>query len=331
MSGFYDLNVPFVERGDTNDVLKKLASVGYKTVAVNHVVELGKGCKAIESREGLFSTDESYHVPGHRFPLRVINRLTLSLTEYSLLHLLSNEVVQQYDVLAMAPTSDKQFQKICTEVEVDIIQLDFSNRLPFVLRLPPVRAAIDRGVHFEIIYSAALNDSLARCNVIANAKQLVRVTRGKNVIVSSGALSAMQVRAPYDVVNLGLLFDWSSDQSKAAVSKHGRSVLCHADARRGQGKAAVKVKRACNLAVGQHWQVKSVVDCRRRQTYSTSSQEDSQEDDYDDEDTQDSEASEDDGDEASGKTGAEETDGQGEPAAKRMCPGLAKDTSVMLS
>lgn len=45
-------------------------------------------------------------------------------------------------------------------------------------------------------------DSASRRQLISNAQSLVRVTRGKNIIITSEAQRAMELRGPYDIVNL---------------------------------------------------------------------------------------------------------------------------------
>lgn len=50
-----------------------------------------------------------------------------------------------------------------------MITFDMARRLPFRLRPGPLQAAIARGVHFEICYSAALRDETARRNFFSNS------------------------------------------------------------------------------------------------------------------------------------------------------------------
>ncbi|XP_049802750.1 uncharacterized protein LOC126237033 isoform X2 [Schistocerca nitens] len=54
----------------------------------------------------------------------------------------------------------------------------------------------------------------------------------QNVIISSGARESKYIRGPYDIVNLGLIFGLSEEQTKKAVSSTCRSLLTHADGRR---------------------------------------------------------------------------------------------------
>lgn len=45
-------------------------------------------------------------------------------------------------------------------------------------------------------------DASNRRNLITNALNLVRVTKGKNIILSSAARRAIELRGPHDVINL---------------------------------------------------------------------------------------------------------------------------------
>jgi hypothetical protein len=47
---------------------------------------------------------------------------------------------------------------------------------------------------------------------------LVRAARGSNIVVSSGARSAFELRGPYDVVNLAMLMGLRGDQAQARTA-----------------------------------------------------------------------------------------------------------------
>ena len=48
----------------------------------------------------------------------------------------------------------------------------------------------------------AVTGPATRRNLSGNARNLVRVTKGRNLLISSGAAKAMELRGPYDVANL---------------------------------------------------------------------------------------------------------------------------------
>lgn len=139
-------------------------------------------------------------------------------------------------------------QQCADKLDVDLISLDLSQRLPFHIKPPQIRQALARGVHFEICYSAAIGgafrwssrphcvasttgclcftafqqgktvwssvpwpfsgdchsltrtthsgayaDGRARTQLIANAQNLVRVSKGRGLVFSS-EVSTLYVR-----------------------------------------------------------------------------------------------------------------------------------------
>lgn len=150
--------------------------------------------------------------------LTQLSRLTLILDQESMAKSGSGFVasnsnaLQQYDILAVCPTSEAAFQHACITLSelkpfsIDIISLDLaaSPRLPFHLKRSTVGAALANGVVFEISYGAALDgsDGSARRNLISGSREVLRVTNGQGVIFSSGAKEALGLRGPYDVMNL---------------------------------------------------------------------------------------------------------------------------------
>eukprot|EP00741_Cyanophora_paradoxa_P023535 tig00021589_g22737.t1 len=143
-----------------------------------------------------------------------------------------NQAVRSYDLVAVRPTSEKAFQLACASADVDIISLDMSARLPFTLRHQIVSQAIDRGVFFEITTAPALKDATARRYVISNAIALFRATRGKNLVLSSGATLPIDIRGPYDLINLGTVMGMNHEKSKNAISTSCRSAVIHAETRK---------------------------------------------------------------------------------------------------
>ena len=64
-----------------------------------------------------------------------------------------------------------------------------------------IRTALRNGAVFEIPYATAL-DSAAKRNWWAAAREVVRVTKGKGLIVTGGGMEAADLRAPRDIGNL---------------------------------------------------------------------------------------------------------------------------------
>ncbi|KAK9145106.1 hypothetical protein Sjap_005009 [Stephania japonica] len=178
-------------------------------------------------------------------PFRQYSRLTLvvdSMVQIAALNT-GNPVLKTYDLVAVRPLNQTVFDHACKSSEVDLIAIDFSLKLPFRLKLPMVKAAIERGVYFEITYAPFISDVQTRRQVVANAKLLVDWTRGKNLIFSSAAASVNEIRGPNDVANLSSLLGLSMERAKAAISKNCRSLIASALRKKQFYKETIKVEK----------------------------------------------------------------------------------------
>lgn len=232
---------------ETEKLICKAFQLGYETIAIGSTCELvtAKGKKDKQKPLCLppfkwteLPTIKKMMESNRR--LQIYSRVTIVLEENSQLHQLTSSDITAYDILALRPTTEKLFQQCCSSLEADIISLDITSKLSFYLKLPQVKQAIERGFHFEIAYSPAIRSATTqRKNLISNALEISRVSNGKNVIFSSEAEKPVDLRGPYDVTNLGVLFGLKEEQSKAAVSKNIRAMLFHAESRRYSAKSTI--------------------------------------------------------------------------------------------
>ena len=254
MAAFGDLCI--VHQNDsreTENLISKAVKLGYETIAVSSTFLLTntKKTKLKASCPAPINWNETPTVTklkAKNNKVTILSRLTVPLEENSQMHQLATDAVLSYDILAVRPTTDKLFQQCCGNLDVDVISIDMTSRLPFYMKLPQVRQAIERGIHFEIVYSPAIRDNTQRRYIISNAMELVHVSKGKNIIISSEAGHQMDLRGPYDVANLGNLFGMKEEQCKAAVSGNVRAVLYHAEARRSTEKSTIS---GCLISAGK--------------------------------------------------------------------------------
>ncbi|XP_020252624.1 uncharacterized protein LOC109829935 [Asparagus officinalis] len=119
-----------------------------------------------------------------------------------------------------------------------------------------VELAIKRGVYFEIKYSGLIADAQARRLMLSDARLLVDWTRGKNLIISSSAISVNDIRGPYDVANLSsFLLGLSKERAKAAISRNCSSLITNA-LRKKDYKEAIRIERIASddkLDSGSDW------------------------------------------------------------------------------
>ncbi|XP_037255885.1 ribonuclease P protein subunit p30 isoform X1 [Falco biarmicus] len=254
MAGFADLNVP---QGPDKKCLQSLLeaaahcfcmdlfpfiywtkysyyvftfSVGYSAVALNHVIDFKEKKQEIVkpvSPSELFPSLPI--VQGTSKRIKVLTRLTLVVSDPSHCNLLrsTSANIRLYDIIAVFPKTEKLFHIACTTLDVDLVCINVTEKLPFYFRRPPVNMAIDRGIYFELLYTPAIKDSTMRRYTISNAISLMQICKGKNVVISSAAERPLELRGPYDVANLGLLFGLSESEAKAAVSTNCRAAVLH--------------------------------------------------------------------------------------------------------
>jgi ribonuclease P/MRP protein subunit RPP1 len=129
-----------------------------------------------------------------------------------------------YDIIALVPTTHATFSLAClthsqpSPLTAHVITLPLTlPRIPFHLKHTLVRTAIKNGSVFEICYVGAVggehdfasmqagvaeHGTSAKRNWWAAARELVRVTKGKGLLLSGGVASPGDLRAPRDVGNL---------------------------------------------------------------------------------------------------------------------------------
>lgn len=173
--------------------------------------------------------------------LTLLTRLNLTISDTSQNHRLSH-LAASYSLLALRPTNEKSFQLCCGSLDCDIISLDVSQRLPFILKFKTVSSALQRGIRFEICYSpGVVGGSDARRNVISGATSLIRATRGRGIILSSEAKTALGLRAPHDVMNLAQIWGLGQERGKEAVCEEADRVVRLARLKRETYRGVIKI------------------------------------------------------------------------------------------
>ncbi|XP_046373830.1 ribonuclease P protein subunit p30-like [Haliotis rufescens] len=236
MAAFSDLCLT-AEDETTKDALTMAIKLGYECVGLNVLLKDLKGKGASQTtiptpRKYELRKSDLQFLKKKRRSMEQFSRLTATIEDPSQTHKLGSPEVQAYDLVAVEPTSEKTFHMACAVLNVDIISVDMTEKVPYFFKKPSINMAFERGIHFEIKYSPTVRDSTLRRNVISSAISLAEITKGKNIILSSGCEMAMELRGPYDVINLGLMFGLNHENAKNAVAKNCRAVLKHAESRK---------------------------------------------------------------------------------------------------
>jgi len=231
---FFDFNVqeciPLQLR---TQLVSQLYKLGYEGIAWNHQIEkVSEKNMTVDLSD--FISSKGLKLNSSQKKFAQLQRATIRLEEPSQVQMLNtnNGNLSKFDIIAVRPTTEKLFIACCKDLDVDIISLDMGQRIEYPLRHTTIKLAVDRGIHFEITLSDCLKDSGCRRYLIYNAMNLVRVTRGKNIIISSAAEKLMDIRSPYDIANLGTLFGLNFDIAKNCLSSNCHSILLHGATRK---------------------------------------------------------------------------------------------------
>jgi ribonuclease P/MRP protein subunit RPP1 len=153
------------------------------------------------------------------------------------------QLQQLYDLVAARPTDERTLQQACQSLDIDIISLDLTRKFEKHFKFPMLGAAIARGIKIELCYSPGIlsNDPMAKRNLISNATQLIRVTRGRGLLFSSEARSVLGIRAPSDIINLASVWGLGTERGKDALTKEPRSVVEFARLKRQSFKGIIDI------------------------------------------------------------------------------------------
>ncbi|XP_073934891.1 ribonuclease P protein subunit p30 isoform X3 [Castor canadensis] len=163
-------------------LVETAAHLGYSVVAINHVIDFKEKKQEIEKPVAvseLFTTLPV--VQGKSKPIKILTRLTIIVTDPSHCNVLraTSSRVRLYDIVAVFPKTEKLFHVACTHLDVDLVCITVTEKLPFYFKRPPINVAIERGLGFELVYSPAIKDSTMRRYTISNALNLMQICKGK--------------------------------------------------------------------------------------------------------------------------------------------------------
>ena len=173
--------------------------------------------------------------------LNLFNRLTVVYSDPSVTHTLGrSHNLKKFHIVAALPTTEAALQHACQTFIGDIITYNIDT-VRIRLNRKFYYCAVRRNLFFELKYSPIILDSTVRKATIARAHQYHMVGKSKAIIISSEAKDRFQVRNPFSIACLGLLFGISEEQAKCAISTMSRKVFIAAESRR-LGRAPVIVK-----------------------------------------------------------------------------------------
>lgn len=248
----YDLNVPWPaedyrtvpaleEITCLHNTIAMLYLLGYRYVAVNFVVE--------ESVKLPLSTaDKLNPIPmaqlrekfGTFKGLHIFSRITLVILDPAKFQLmLKLTAAAAFDIISVQPTTEKALQLTTTNLDIDLVSLPLTTRLPYFIKHKTAGQALSRGIKFEISYLGMISGKagyelagvlgvtgqVSRKLFVFNCLQLIRACRSQGIVFSSGAPDPLGVRAPESILALYSLLGLKTSNAKEGFFKNPEAVL----------------------------------------------------------------------------------------------------------
>ncbi|GFH44201.1 hypothetical protein CTEN210_00675 [Chaetoceros tenuissimus] len=202
-------------------LLKRLSSIGYKTVALSHLVHgrvkehddanevIPNSFMSFEQQEPSSQSkkQKSQDIQDTRSKsIKILKRLDVIIEQESdLAHYTKNTdaktkaILETYDLIALSPQNETVLSAICnssTLYYADVIILDYTAgrggvQLPFKIKRTHIMEATKRGLTFDLPYAPALVDSSKRKSFVQASRQFIQASVGvlkpkPRIIFSSG-------------------------------------------------------------------------------------------------------------------------------------------------
>jgi len=255
----YDLNIawsPSTATAELERTLRFAKNFGYDVVALNHSVSApipntpAPIINPIPQLKPTTSPSSGAATSPATAPTlpTILRRVTLTITDQSTNNYRLPDYTRAYDLLALRPTTAESFKWACLETTEPpaLISLDMTSFLGWHIKPRTAMGAVKRGARFEICYSQALDpsaDARQRANFIGNVLSLLRATRGRGIVVSSGARSSIALRGPADVINLLAVWGLGPERGTEALGAGARAVVVNEGIKRRGFRGVVDIVR----------------------------------------------------------------------------------------
>lgn len=245
-----DLNVPWPQKSfdtpptekDINklrNTISTLHTLGYTHLAINFTVnhhdKFPQSAKEMNPID-LSLFDDLVKSTG----IKLYTRITLIIDDPSKGQSLS-KISQAFDVIAALPISEKALTLAATSLDIDMLTLQYDQRLPTLLKHKTMGSCTNRGVKVEIVYSVALRDVRSRRQFVSNVKSVLRSCRNRGIVVSSGAENPLECRNIIGVTSILKFIGLPNDKCGKAMGEFASLTLLNGRLRNKSYKQVICV------------------------------------------------------------------------------------------
>lgn len=220
--------------------LSTLHTLGYTHVALNFTVSHSDKFPNNPKELNPLKIDERFGDLMKSTGLKIYSRITLVIDDPSKGQSLS-KISQHYDIIAALPISERGITLATTNLDIDLLTFHYGQRLPTFLKHKSICSCVKRGVKVEIVYAHALRDSQSRRQFISNVRSVIRSSRSRGIVISSGAQSPIECRNLLSTTCLIKSLGLPSDRCSKAQGQLASLVLLNGRLRTKSYKQTVVV------------------------------------------------------------------------------------------
>lgn len=220
--------------------LSTLHLLGYTHVALNFTVSHSDKFPNNPKELNPLKIDERFGDLMKSTGLKIYSRITLIIDDPSKGQSLS-KISQHYDIIAALPISERGITLATTNLDIDLLTFHYGQRLPTFLKHKSICSCVKRGVKVEIVYAHALRDSQSRRQFISNVRSVIRSSRSRGIVISSGAQSPIECRNLLSTTCLIKSLGLPSDRCSKAQGQLASLVLLNGRLRTKSYKQTVVV------------------------------------------------------------------------------------------
>lgn len=179
----------------------------------------------IQKNETHLKSNEDILKETHEYA--ILNRATFEFKDKKDISLFNNITDLSFiDIAAVLIKNDSLLDSIINDCDIDIITIQNTERINFFSKKKNILHAIDKGVHFEFLLADFISNETQRPIFINNFTILYEITRGRNIIFSSGSSSFLLQRVPFDIlIMLETLFNLNCKASKSLICENPQNVI----------------------------------------------------------------------------------------------------------
>lgn len=222
------------------DTLSTLHTLGYTHVALNFTVNHSNKFPNNVRDMNPMNINERFHHFMQETGMKIYSRITLIIDDPSKGQSLS-KISQAYDIIAALPISEKGITLATTNLDIDILTFDYGQRLPVFLKHKSICSCVKKGIKLEIAYAYALRDIQSRRQFVSNARSVIRSSRCRGIVVSSGAQTSLECRNIIGVTSLIKSMGLKSDKCSKAMGQLASLVLLNGRLRNKSHKQTIVI------------------------------------------------------------------------------------------